>query len=425
MTQQLHFEISSVRTAADVPIVIHVAGAKPMHPVTIHAELADHFGVTWVSHARFAADGRGRVDLERDAPISGTYSGVDSMGLFWSMTSDDPTPTVTRTRDALHVKLRAESDNTTHAMASVQRLVVPDGVRARDVREQGLVGTFFQPPGAGPHSAVITLSGSSGGLYEPPAALLAGHGYAAFALAYFGFESPPRELVRIPLEYFETAIQWLRSQPAIRGDAIGVVGSSRGGELALLLGATFPRIRVVVAVAPSHVMQAGTETGLKASRPAWSFRGKPLPFVPRVPPSAPIDKKPLALTPMFLTAMADEAAVERAVIPVEKITGPVLLLSPKDDQMWPSTMMADKVMQRLQRCQHPFLFDHRTYDGAGHMVSTFVPHLPATCTGRRHPVRDVVTAFGGDPKDTARARADGWERIITFLGASLGASPES
>jgi hypothetical protein len=93
--------------------------------------------------------------------------------------------------------------------------------------------------------------------------------------------------------------------------------------------------------------------------------------------------------------------------------------------MWPSTMMADKVMQRLQRHQHPFLFEHRAYDGAGHMISTFVPHLPATCTARRHPIRDVVTAFGGDPKDTAGARADGWARIISFPGASLDASPHS
>jgi hypothetical protein len=123
--------------------------------------------------------------------------------------------------------------------------------------------------------------------------------------------------------------------------------------------------------------------------------------------------------------MADEEAVERAAIPVERITGPVLLLSPKDDQPWPSTMMATKVMQRLQDHQHPYLFEHRAYDSVGHMISTFVPHLPATCTERSHPVREVITAFGGEPKDTARARTDGGARIISFLGASLDASPHS
>jgi dienelactone hydrolase len=425
MTRQLHFEISSIEAPADVPIVICVGGARPMQRVTIHARLKDHYGVAWVSHATFVADERGRIDLERDAPVTGTYSGRDPMGLFWSMTSDDPTPTVTRTREALLIELLAESDDSARATAAVRRLVVPDGVSVRDVREQGVIGTFFQPPGPGPHPAVITLSGSSGGLYEPPAALLAGHGYAGLALAYFHFEDLPRELVRIPLEYFETALNWLRSQPAIRGDAIGVLGSSRGAELALLLGATFPEIRAVIGVAPSHVMQAGTETGFGASRPAWSFRGNPLPFVPRLPPSAPVDGKPLELTPMFLAALADEAAAERAAIAVEKIRGPVLILSPKDDQMWPSTMMGEKVMQRLRRYQHPFPFEHRAYEGAGHMISTFVPYLPATCAARRHLVRELVTAFGGDPKSTADARADGWARILSFLSASLDASPES
>jgi len=84
--------------------------------------------------------------------------------------------------------------------------------------------------------------------------------------------------------------------------------------------------------------------------------------------------------------------------------------------------MADKVIQRLQDRRHPFPFEHHLYEGAGHMVSTFVPHLPATCTMRRHPVRGVVTAFGGDPKHTAFARADGWVRIVSFLRASLGAT---
>jgi len=240
MTQQLRFEISSGRAAADVPIVIRLAGAKPMEPVTIHADLEDYFGVPWVSHATFTADESGRVDLEQDAPLTGSYPGVDSMGLFWSMTARDPTPVVTRSRDSLHVKLTAETNDTIPASATVQRLVVPDGVTVRDVRQQGLVGTFFQPLGPGPHPAVITLSGSSGGLYEPPAALLAGHGLARLALAYFGFEDLPGELVSIPLEYFETALGWLQCQASVSRDAIAVVGSSRGGELALLLGATFP-----------------------------------------------------------------------------------------------------------------------------------------------------------------------------------------
>ena len=37
------------------------------------------------AQARFKADEQGRVDLATQAPLSGTYSGADVRGLFWSM----------------------------------------------------------------------------------------------------------------------------------------------------------------------------------------------------------------------------------------------------------------------------------------------------------------------------------------------------
>jgi hypothetical protein len=111
--------------------------------------------------------------------------------------------------------------------------------------------------------------------------------------------------------------------------------------------------------------------------------------------------------------MADEAAVERATIPVEKINGPVLVVSAKDDQMWPSTLMAERVIERLDRHRHPFPFQHLAYDGAGHVLRP--PYLPTTVTAARHPVRGVTFAFGGTPSATAFAQADSWPRIVRFL----------
>ncbi len=73
------------------------------------------------------------------------------------------------------------------------------------------------------------------------------------ALAYFGLENLPPELYEIPLEYLETAIRWMSNQPTVNADRLAVVGGSRGGELALLLGATFPKLRAVVACVPSGV----------------------------------------------------------------------------------------------------------------------------------------------------------------------------
>ena len=58
-------------------------GPRGRHPVASQA--ADAKGQRWRGEATFAADGDGVVDLDRSAPVSGSYGGADGMGLFWSM----------------------------------------------------------------------------------------------------------------------------------------------------------------------------------------------------------------------------------------------------------------------------------------------------------------------------------------------------
>ena len=57
--------------------------------------------------------------------------------------------------------------------------------------------------------------------------------------------------------------------------------------------------------------------------------------------------------------------MERATIPVEKIQGPVLLVSGSDDQVWPSSALADIAMRRLEAHDFAFPFKHLRYEGAG------------------------------------------------------------
>lgn len=137
----------------------------------------------------------------------------------------------------------------------------PDGyhcVRWRYIKERlSLVGTLFQPDDGGPYPGILLLGGSEGGLHEDDAALLAAHGYAVLALAYFGMAGVPPLLIGIPLEYGEAAIAWLREQEGVRGDWLGAMGGSRGGELALLLGVTFPAITPVVSQCGSGVLTEG------------------------------------------------------------------------------------------------------------------------------------------------------------------------
>ncbi len=250
----------------------------------------------------------------------------------------------------------------------------------------------------------------------------------------------PQDLVRIPLEYFETAIGWLQTQESVASDRLAVIGESRGGEAALLVGATFPQIRAVVGLSPVCVMLSGFNrrpvfpemVGLLEMvirrPPAWTYRGAPLPcWVPvRLSFSSIVSllrkrlaRAPIALTPFWLEAMKDKDAVERAAIPVERTNGPVLLLSGQDDQFCPSAQLSEIAMERLARHKHPYPYEHVSYQGAGHMFG-MPPFLPATVTEGRHPQTGGVYLAGGTPKDNAVASADSWSRILKFLDESFG-----
>ena len=105
----------------------------------------------------------------------------------------------------------------------------------------------------------------------------------------------------------------------------------------------------------------------------------------------------------------------RAEIPVERIAGPILLLAGKDDQIWLSYPMAQRIMARLKARGHPYPDALAAYDRVGHPV----PYAYIPLAGdRRHARFDV----GGTPPGTARAQADAWPRILAFLAAAARAA---
>lgn len=126
-----------------------------------------------------------------------------------------------------------------------------------EVSDAGVVGTFTVPDGPGPHPGVVALSGSGGGIPSWWGDLLAPHGVAVLAAAYFGVDPLPSALCEIPVETVPAAGEWLRRQPQIRSGRIGLVGGSKGAELALLAATTYrcplsPRCRASGSSEPSE-----------------------------------------------------------------------------------------------------------------------------------------------------------------------------
>jgi hypothetical protein len=106
-----------------------------------------------------------------------------------------------------------------------------------------------------------------------------------------------------------------------------------------------------------------------------------------------------------------------AVIPVEQINGPVLLISGTADRVWPATMLSEFARERLAAHGHPYPYVHLAYEGAGHWLPA--PYWPVTVDPFPHPVTGVIVEPGGTRATNAVAGAEAWVRVLAFLEASL------
>jgi pimeloyl-ACP methyl ester carboxylesterase len=422
MTPRL--EVAPAAALQDMPLRIRLGDVAPSARIVLRAEMRAREGTLWHAHATFAADAAGTVDPSREAPLAGSYSGVAPMGLIWSMARDPEAPRLaeTRVRDPVTIRFTATTpEGMPLASADAQRLLAGPGVDFRPLDDAtGLKGGWWLPAAA-PKAAMIVLGGSGGGADNARAALYASHGYAALALAYFGAPGLPRGLVNIPLEYVGRAIDHALAEIKPPKDIVIVEGISRGGELALLVGATFPKVRAVLGVMASGLVMGGFGTAPEGSahpRAAWLLDGKPLPDLfegnPMIDWST--SKTETSLVPGYLSAMRHAPSVERATIAVERINGPVMLVSGKDDRLAPRFELAEIARRRLEQRRHRWPVTHLVYEECGHTIAP--PYVPATAGSFVHPVSKDVTALGGTTAGRARANADWWPKALDFLEAA-------
>ena len=384
---------------ADESFALQATGLQPGEHVTIQATLTDGADQHWASEAEFVADAQGAVDTSAQAPTRGSYKEISGPGLLWSMRPTDKGVALYQTPRRMLVQpidfqlLRKDGLALSATLQQVRRA---EGVR--QIRVQGeLHGWLFLPAGSDRHPAVLVVGGSEGGVPVEKAAWLASHGYVAFALAYFRYEDLPRDLESIPLEYFGSALSWMMQRPEIDPDRIAVMGTSRGGELALQLGSMYPAIKAVVAYVPANVLYPACCGGTDVPY-AWTWHGQPLAFAsPR-------------------RSSNDEMV--RAEIPVENTKGPILMIGAEDDGVWESSRMVEEAAARLKRDHFPYAVEVLKYPHAGHRAG--LPEIIPTWHGEiTHPVSGAQMNFGGSPEGDAHSSLDAIPKVLAFLQTSL------
>lgn len=406
----------------DLPLDIRMAGLRPRTRIVIKAcaTFSAQAG-TWSTSATYEADDKGEIDLNAQAPISGDFTVPDANALIWSLRPDDPNTnarTLSEGLDSYELRITAETEGSVLEQTIIRRAIAED-VKVVEVREPSIQANLFLPDGCGPFPTVLVLGGSGGGFPDRQAALFASHGIAAVSLAYFGVEGLPPELRRIPLEYFETGLDWIADHPLLQSDRLVVSGTSRGGELALLLASRYQRIRSVAAYVPSsHVWGAISRIEDEETVDyfaAWTHGGRMISYAGRVRNDAvvPDANGVVSLAPAYLEYAADTSRSDPALIPVERIEGPVLLISGKEDALWPSAHFGALITERARMKGFDFSIEHLSYDGAGHSIEA--GYGPTTVNQSYHPIRKAMIDFGGTPEGLAKARADSWPRVLGFV----------
>ena len=395
-------QVTPAQVLVDECAIIRASGLQPNEHVSIRGELTDGAGQAWASEAEFIADAQGMVDVSKQSPIKGSYDELSALGLVWSMRPAEkdvnsyvPPPDLGTQK----IQFRLLRGGQEVSSAQFDQRHVSESVHQITLEGQ-LHGVLFLPKASGRVPGVLVLGGSEGGRPIEKAAWLASHGYAALALAYFRDADLPRDLEAIPLEYFGTALAWMMKRPEMLPDRIAVVGTSRGGELALQLGSMYPQIAAVVAYVPANVLYPACCGNTRVPY-AWTRKGEPLAYVP-----------------FGALRNPDPVATMRASIPVEHIRGPVLLVSGQDDGVWSSSRMANAIVVRLKDAHFSQRVEHLDYAHAGHRAGR--PEIvPTWHRALRHPVSGQLMNPGGSPKGDAESSIDGIGKVLQFLALAL------
>ncbi|MDN5215199.1 acyl-CoA thioester hydrolase/BAAT C-terminal domain-containing protein [Fulvivirgaceae bacterium BMA12] len=266
---------------------------------------------------------------------------------------------------------------------------------------------------------VVFVPGSTGGyLPNKYAYPLVKNGYDVLSIAYTGINNLPNRIEEIPLEYFHAIISWAREELHGEDRKIVLLGPSRGAELSLLYASTYDNINGIIAYSPSCLVVPESlfnrnQDELKSS---WTLNGIPIPF-------APIKVLPeeggfIDFVSYYTPLLENEEILDSSMIAVAQIQCPVLLLSGTEDEVWPSTKMANLIESRMRNADPAAQIKNIAYRDAGHQFLFFGDEPPASFR-REQPVRmngeKYRFPFGGSTAGNQKAMASSQAEVYAFL----------
>ncbi|KAM3587927.1 uncharacterized protein V6R79_017450 [Siganus canaliculatus] len=410
--------VHPVRALVDETLKVTVENLDPGSAVTLHSLHQSEDKDYWEAYGHYVSDHRGSVSVAEDLSVGGTYRGKEAMGLMWSSRPVPGSRAGLRLRKTdvcspllFHVSVYAGHlsegfrEQTPLASTLVERWYIAPGVQRIQIRDRGVKGTLFIPPGPGPFPGLLDLWGGGGGLVEYRASLLASRGYVSLALEYFS----PGDLKSENLQMmnFENAFNIISEHPQVMPGRVGLIGLSLGAIVSLYLAAQSSVIKpsCCVCISGSHCYPPG---GTLNDLSRLMFTNSDL--------TRYDDNNSVIWRDIGLSLMSDPSMK----VDVGRINCPLLVLAGQDDQNWPAVECAEDMAQAMKAAGKERLLSVVRYPDAGHLIEPpFSPHFRASVFLNFFTGQKGTLLWGGQTKPHSDAQEDAWRRSLSFLQRHL------
>ncbi|GFR70430.1 acyl-coenzyme A thioesterase 1 [Elysia marginata] len=415
----------------DEEVIILLQNFPPQTKVTLHGQVVQLYNkIVFASCGHYLSDSTGQINVATDTSEGGTYAGVEPMGILWSLQAAPGHPADTRiginvAHQPIVVTLKAYlghlhldqiyssdgeeggvggGDGPTApqpvAQMNLERLCKARGVVRHEVDEGNIRGALYLPPGNGPFQGIIDMFGSSGGLTEYRAALLASRGFASLSLAYFKYKDLQDHLYDLKYEYFDEAIKWLTSHPKVVGNGVGVLANSKGSENAFLMGSYSSKVTAVVTI--NGYCYATVGNFLRDNHVIHTAQ------------DIDLDKAVVTEEGFDVRGIVAEPT---NIFPVWQGKAKYLCLESLDDYQ----TKPDSHKDLLTACPKWKQKDIQVvqYKGAGHLLEP--PYNPL-CRSSLNKGIGLKMKWGGQPREHAHAQVDAWRRTLSFFRDNIPAS---
>uniref|UniRef100_A0A7N8Y3M7 Peroxisomal succinyl-coenzyme A thioesterase-like n=1 Tax=Mastacembelus armatus TaxID=205130 RepID=A0A7N8Y3M7_9TELE len=412
--------VQPTRGLMDEKFVVLVQNVLPGSQLTVRAFHRCEDGHSWEAFAHYNANTSGTVNVAEDLSLGGTYSGVEPMGLLWSLRPVPGSKPGLRMRK-MNVQTPMEvtisvyqghqtegfMDQVPLASEMVERWYIAPGVHRIPITEDGLSATLFLPSGPGPFPGLLDLWGGGGKLLEYRAALLASHGIASLALDYLTPKITMKTGRMVDDQYFETAYRVLQQHPQILDSRIAMLGLSLGGSIVFKTAAYSQVIKLSCAVSinGSHVQPVDLKDFVYFFCP-----------IRNAEKCRSTEQNEVIFRDLLLPIPTDPTLK----VDVARIQCPLLLVVGEDDQNWPAHESAMDMKEMMERAGNSHLLTVLSYPNAGHLIEPpYAPHARASSFRSVKSHETVMALWGGETAAHARAQEDAWRKMLVFLKANL------